>query len=248
MDYWYQREPGLLILEQERRLLSGLLQDKRGDFLLQFGGPSDLSLSSASPISSKVYIALQANRRHFTAETIVAEQLQLPILPGSIDVVVLAHVLGLVDEPQLFLQEVVQTLAPDGQLFLFGFNRWGLWRLSRLAEKESSFPWVTRFYSLRQVLSWLRNFNLDIVVKQTLGYRPLSMNSEKWHQCYFMETLGQTCLPSIGGIYFIVAQKREESLTPLRVTRERRIANGLAQAYQSSIAPNDVHRLDKGSD
>lgn len=240
MDYWYQRQPGSLVLQQERQLLSGLLQQKTGDHLVQLGGPSDLSLVESSSIQQRCYVSLSAVNRSFSSTTVVADQRSLPFMPGSIDAMVIAHVLGLVDNLPHFLSEVMLSLSPHGQVFLLGFNRWSLWRVQSLKAHWDDFPWCRHFYSLRVVVNALKRLGLQVVIHQTVGFRPLLMRSPQWQYFHFLETLGQLCCPSLGGVYFIVAQKNDPGMSPLKARKEESFGSIVPSCYHlTTLNPKD---------
>ncbi|MBV52493.1 MAG: hypothetical protein CL816_00335 [Coxiellaceae bacterium] len=215
MDYWYRRHPGLLLLEQEREILSALLSHKLGDVIIQCGGPSDLQLIADSPIPHQFYCALDTLRTYFSQDVIVADQTALPFTPGSIDVAVVAHLLSFLNQPLDFLQQLYDALTPDGQLYLLGFNSRSLWGAISLLSSDSSYPWCGRFYPLSRVVSWLRTCGFHVVIQKTLCFRPPFEDKHVWEKTLFLEALGQMCCPRLGGVYVILAQKYETTLTPV---------------------------------
>ena len=216
MDYWYQRHPGLFLLEQEREVLSALLSQKLGDVIIQCGGPSDLQLIADSPIPHQFYCALDTLRSYVSQDVIVADQTALPFLPGSIDVAVVAHLLSFVKQPLDFLQQLYTSLSPDGQLYVLGFNGRSLWGLTSLLSADKGYPWCGHFYSLSRVVSWLRTSGFHVVIQKTVCFRPPVCDTKLWKKLLFVEALGRMCCPSFGGAYLILAQKCESTLTPVR--------------------------------
>jgi SAM-dependent methyltransferase len=221
MDYWYQRNPGLFLLEQEKELLRALLSQKTGDVLLQCGGPSDLQLVSDSPIANKFYCGFEVLRGYEVDDVVVADIDELPFLPGSVDVTVIAHLLSFVRQPQALLQQLYQALTPDGQLYVLGFNACSLWGLSKLTRASDGYPWCGRFYSAMKVAAWLRRLGFHVVVRQTACFRPPVNDARLWQRLLFLEALGQMCFPYFGGVYVLLAQKKEPTMTPLRSWQRR---------------------------
>ena len=216
MDYWYQRNPGLLLLEQERAVLSALLSQKLGDVIIQCGGPSDLQLIADSPIPHQFYCALDALRTYVSRDVIVADQSCLPFLPASVDVAVVAHLLSFVKNPLDLLQQLYTSLTPDGQLYVLGFNSRSLWGATSLLSSGKGYPWCGHFYPLSRVVSWLRGCGFRVVIKKTVCFRPPTNDKSLWEKLLFLEALGQMCCPRLGGAYLILAQKCESTFTPVR--------------------------------
>ncbi len=241
MDYWYQRNPGLLLLKEERAILSSLLSQKLGDVIVQMGGPSDCQLICDSPIQYQFYCALDVLRSYVTSNVIVTDQNSLSFLPGSIDVCVLAHLLGFIANPLHLLQQLYTSLAPDGQLFVLGFNSRSLWGIKSLMSSDKGYPWSGRFHPKSAVVSWLRRCGFRVMMQKTICFRPPLCDEQQWKKLLFMEALGQMCCPNFGGAYLILAQKYESTMTPLRSSwrsRDTRIHNGIVQGQALHI-PSD---------
>ncbi|MET0004908.1 MAG: class I SAM-dependent methyltransferase [Candidatus Thiodiazotropha sp.] len=146
-----------------------------------------------------------------------ADSHHLPLASDSVDGVVLPHTLDFTADPHQVLREVERVLIPEGKVLLCGFNpwsQWGLWRLLRL--RSATIPWCGHFFSGKRIQDWfsLLGFELEEVVY--LHFRPPVSNSPIMHRLAFMERLGKRIYPLFGGVYVILAVKREVTMTPLR--------------------------------
>lgn len=214
MDSWYHKMPGAMLLEIEREHLKGLLSHCFGEYLVQIGGPSDLSLTKASPINHRIYVIDQYDSLS-SQSSIISKPSELPFLPNSIDVVVMAQMLEYVDDPKIVLRETYDMLAPNGIFILFGFNYWGLWSLCRLKQRHG-FPWGGKFHAVWQVKRWLQDLGFKVISDKTLCFRPPSTNPRRSKHLLFLEAVGQICLPALGGVYMIAAQKTVVAVTPIK--------------------------------
>lgn len=221
MELWFQHLPGSLLLELERVALGNCFSRLSGSHCLQIGGPSDLRLIHSAHYPHKTFLSTQytsaahSSRVQFSLDA-------LPILPGSVDAVVLAHLLEFAESPFELLKETHRILAPEGQLILLTFNPWSLWGLSRLMRSKRGFPWSGQFYSTIQIKRWLHNLGYSIVLSKTLCFRPVLHEAHQCERWSFMETLGSYCFPGFGAVSLFVVQKQEVGMTPIKVSLNRR--------------------------
>lgn len=184
------------ITSQEKMLLDRLLKNKRGNDLLQIGGPSDESLVEQARVARKFFVDAHFHA-HCKMPFIQAHSECLPIQSESIDIVVMMHQLEFARNPMDALQEVHRVLRPNGQLIVMGFNKWSLWNGFRAHEK---------YYSVRRIKRCLLALDFEIKSHQTLCFWPPSL---------LLETLGQFFLPYAGSVYLLVAKKNIPGMTPL---------------------------------
>ena len=237
MDLWYRKMPGSALVDMEREQLEGLLSHIFGDHLLQIGGPSDMSLVSASPIGHKLSLGLQSAAPS-NVSFIQANFLEFPIMPNSMDVVVLAHLLEFIEDPQAVLQEIHHALVPNGQLIVVGFNPWSLWNVLRLKKNKCECPWDGKFWSPAQVKRWLRAMGYSIVTSKTLCFRPPMSDYQWYKRLLYLEAVGQLCAPGCGAVYLIAAQKKVVGMTPLKVngwSKKYAVNNGYVEPTTRNI-------------
>lgn len=220
IDKWYQEWPGKLVAELEQEQLRNLLSHFSGDYLVQIGGLSDLSLVQSSPIRNKIYIGshLRESSKNTSQNNLYIEANldELPLHPESIDTIVLFHTLEYLTHPKAMLEELHHFIAPNGQLIILGLNPMSLWGLKNGFRKEQHFPWGARFLPESEIKHWLRTIGYRVVVSKTFCFWPPLKNPKTLNKLLFMDAIGQICLPWLGGFYMIMAQKRVAKLTPLR--------------------------------
>ena len=221
MELWFQHLPGSLLLELEMALMSKWFSQSAGTHCLQIGGPSHLPLLKTAHFLHKIYLSTQWVGSASSAG-VQSSLDDLPFLTGRIDAVVLAHLLEFADSPRQLLAEIHRVLSPGGQLFLLSFNPISLWGLTRFQRNRRGFPWSGEFYSSIKIKRWLQASGYSIIASKTLCFRPPMHNLHQSRRWRFLETLGAYCLPGLGAVNFIVAQKNEMPMTPRVSSWERR--------------------------
>lgn len=204
---WFQTPPGSLLLALERQQLQRMLGRQFGDVLVQLGGPGSGLFTSPSPIVHRIIVGpgecpasgIPYVRANFD---------ELPLRPDSVDILVCMHVLELLEDPSLVLEQIYQALVPQGQVLIIGFNPMSLWGLTRLFKSAEDFPWAGKFHSQAHIKSLLQKTGLSLSAKKTLCFRPPIQNQKLWQSLLVMEPLGQFFVPDLGGVYFLSARKK----------------------------------------
>ena len=207
---WLKKEPEILLLNMERAQLERVLAPIMGDYLIQIGGLSELTESS--PIPNKAYFNVKAK-----SGSIRVALDELPLLPQSIDVIVLVHTLEFTATPVVLLQEIHQALAPGGVLVIVSLNPWSLWGLKHFFSKKNNLPWRGRYWSIWHVEHWLRVIGLQIVSSDTFCFRPPLASIQLWQRLLWLEALGSFCFPALGGFFLLMAQKRNMGMTKIPI-------------------------------
>lgn len=203
---WFQTPQGKRALKAERRFVARSLVG-RVQNLLQIGGPLDHPLFSKALVARRYFLT---NTRLVDASVSVmqAEFDALPVRTASLDVVLCAHALETMTNPRELLQEVYRTLKSEGVIVVMGLHRFSLWRLFL---RKQTFPQNTQFYSIDRIARKLCQAGFVLERQQTACFR-LPSQKKQW---LFLEVLGHLLLPFLGGVYMIVAVKRERCVTPL---------------------------------
>lgn len=223
MDMWFRTLPGALIADMELRQLDRFLPTIPGEIALQVGGPSNLRLLQKSMVQHTYYCSDQPT--HSGDGTRLQCQFhELPFESDSISLIVLSHALEFVEDPELVLNELYRILKPGGQLFIFGFNYWGLWSLVRKFKHSKGYPWSGTFYSIWQMKAWLGKIGYGVVSNKSFCFigphkkRP----TNRWMR--LTEVLGQVFIPKMGAVHLIYAQKKVAGMTPLAKLWARKVA------------------------
>ncbi|MFW0076759.1 MAG: class I SAM-dependent methyltransferase [Coxiella endosymbiont of Dermacentor silvarum] len=204
MQDWYQHPPGSLVLSLESEEATRFLKTIRGKYLIQMGGETALAHSAGSPTLYHIQLTSGLTNNLLSIRT---DWQELPLLPESIDIFMLVHVLEFIDYPVKLIQEIFQVLKPEGRLFIFGFNPWSLWGLEKLFSIKRGVPWNGKFWSRKQVKRWLINFKYSISFSKTFCYGLSYKNKLNQRMHLINELIGQACFPTAGGIYLLVARK-----------------------------------------
>jgi len=213
-DAWFREMPGLMILNEEKAVLDRILKTMRGNDLLQVSGSSDGRLISQARVLRSFFVDNYCHGQN-TRLFIQADFHCLPVQTESMDIVLLMHTLECSKTPEAVLEEAYRVLRPNGQLIIFGVNRWSLWQLSRLWTRRKLFPDIKKYHSVAKIERLLHENDFEIMQQQTMCFRPLFKNKALAHTFLFLEALGQFFMPYCGGIYMIHVTKNIPGMTPL---------------------------------
>lgn len=218
---------GRYLWAKEQAFYDRSVRDAFGFRALQIGLPEfDLLRANRIPWSASAALYGEADIRCHPA--------QLPIAAGSIDLIVLPHVLDFTTHPHQVLREVERILVPDGRLVLTGFNPWSMWGAKRLLAGSLRVPWSGQFFSLPRIKDWLQLMGLEADAESGcfMGYAPPFARGEWLQRFSFLEGAGERWWPLTAGVYGIVAIKRVRGMrliTP-KWTAAKQPAKGLVVA------------------
>lgn len=203
-----------MLQELEKSVISQLLVKEKGEYLLQIGGP--LMLCKAQFQKFQGYACIEALPSTGLLGVSVPIQGELsPLLPDSIDVIVLGHQLSTVKNPDQLLSIVYQLLKVNGLLILVEFNRYAIFTRSWSKSVQPQFsgqpyPFLAPVFIKEALLS----FDFQLISNQTVGFRPPRLASTRAGRYFFMEVLGQLLCPSMGVVSIMSAQKTKVGMTP----------------------------------
>lgn len=227
-DDWLATPQGQYVLAWEQAKYDLLVADVFGFNALQLGLPQ--------------YDFLRANRMpfHFRCDDkdtvcteVRASSYHLPFASGSIDLVVLPHVLEFDARPHQVLREVERVLVPEGQVIVTGFNPYSLWGVRRkFARAGAAPPWRGQYLSVQRLKDWFALLSFETQAGSFGCYAPpVARELQRWR---FMELAGNRWWPIAGATYIIRAIKRVHGMrliTPVWHNRKAR-ANALAHVAQ----------------
>ena len=234
MDFWFQKPPGSLVLEQEQRLLDSLLGSIAGDVLLQIGGPGQGRLFRSSQMVHHIYVSLDGA----LSESVPCFQADLDALPlrkECFDCIIVFHALAYAAHPERLLVQLQNALKPGGRLILFGFNKYSLWGLAKLRRDKRIFPWGGQFYPPWRVKRWLRTAGYTVLSEQPVCFRGPTVAKHKWVNSRYLEVCGLTLLPMFSGVYMLYAHKEQASITPLVNTGRQQQRKRYAQPAKPTL-------------
>ncbi|QID18063.1 class I SAM-dependent methyltransferase [Nitrogeniibacter mangrovi] len=133
----------------------------------------------------------------------------LPFETGSVDLILLPHVLEFSAHPHQVLREVERILVPEGQVIIAGFNPVSWWGLRRLLKRQRThFPWRGQYLSVRRIKDWLQLLSFEARAGRFGIYAP-PLSQARWIERFrFMDRAGDRWWPVCGGVYMVQAIKR----------------------------------------
>jgi SAM-dependent methyltransferase len=197
---WLELPQGQYLLSREYAYYDHVVADIFGFNALQIGLPQhDFLRASRMPL------------RFSAAGDGGAVRLAMDELPfdtGSLDLVLLPHVLEFYPHPHQILREVERVLRPEGQAIISGFNPRSLWGLRRMMGSKTGYPWCGNFISLPRMKDWLALLGFEVAGGRFACYAPPLVNPRVAEKLRFMEPAGDRWWAVCGGVYFLQAIKR----------------------------------------
>ena len=227
---WFETPLGEHVARTERALARLALEDVFGFELLQLGawGP-ERNLLAAARTQHTTLLAPEL----VPGVTLSAPLTSLPFAADSIDAIVLAHTLELVEDPYAVLREAGRVLCAEGCLIILGFNPWSGWgachSAARYFRRRMFPPQVRRLLSERRLRDWVSLLDFEIeTVHGYLGTLPLGGRRSE-PQAAESEVKPRPALTA--GAYLLKARKRVQTLTLVR-WRRRAIKRVLVPAAE----------------
>lgn len=220
---WLTQRLGKSLLEVEKEYLSLKLADRYGKHLLLIGVPQQNKLMECSVMSNRVLLSPLINK-HRHNKCIESEYYNLPINPGSIDLVILPHMLELLDNPRQLLLEACRVVKPEGLIMILGFNPISLWGLKKWSAKNKNMPWQGSFIHPNKVKNWLKLADFELVKQDMLLFRPPIANFAVFKKLTFLEWIGSKLYAPFGGVYILIAQAKTIPLIPIRLHWKQKLS------------------------
>ena len=220
LSEWFATGQGDYVLAREQVWFDRTVNDIFGYNALQLGSPEhDFLRNSRIPLRFT-----GADQAGVTVRLCGAE---LPIACGSLDLVLLPHILEFAEHPHQILREVERVLMPEGSLIISGFNPHSLWGLHRTFVRRRGYPWCGHFIALSRLKDWLALLGFEVVEGRFAAYAP-PFQQKKWLERYdFMETAGDRWWAVSGGVYFLHAIKRVHGMRLIKPQWNERLVSKL---------------------
>lgn len=228
LQYWEhwlaQQFLGSSLLAEEQQLLSRLLPRHFGKHALLIGVPHQYPLLKATPIPCHSLMSpLVFKEKKF--DSIEGELQELPILTGSIDLVMLPHTLEFVDNPRQLLAEACRIIKPEGLIVICGFNPYSAWGLKKMFTKHKNGPWSANFIHALKIKNWLQLADFELEQQSAMMFRPPVTRPALYERLHFLERFGSLCFPFLAGVYVIIARAKVIPLTPIRLKWKQQLSN-----------------------
>lgn len=198
-NHWLaQQYLGEQVLSAEQTLLTQLLKQHYGKQALLIGVPQQQRLLNSTVVA--FHSLLSPLVHHDKAlGNIESDFHHLPILTGSVDLVMLPHTLEFVDQPQQLLREACRIVKPEGLIAVTGFNPMSAWGLRKQFAKRHVAPWTGNFMNPMMVKTWLDLVDFKLETRQSVMYRPPVSHPPTFEKLSSLETIGKICFPMFGG-------------------------------------------------
>lgn len=236
-NQWLGREYlGCDLIHAEKQILVQLLKRHMGKHALLIGVPHQYPLieSTRIPCHSLATPLVYQNKKINLIET---EMRDLPIATGSIDLLLLSHILELVDYPRQLLSEACRVIKPEGLIAICGFNPYSAWGIKKILTKHRKAPWGGHFIHANQIKKWLQLADFQLEQHKTVFFRPPILNHAIYQKLSMMESIGSKVFPYWGGVYILLARAKVIPLTPIRLKWKQKISDiRISQTISGHIA------------
>ncbi|MDO4641200.1 MAG: methyltransferase domain-containing protein [Neisseria sp.] len=140
-------------------------------------------------------------------------------MTGSLDLLLMPHVLEFCDAYTLALAEAYRALKPEGRLVLTGLNPHSILRFSRCFNKKY-YPLKNKCIPLPRLKKSVHNLGFSIESGRFMAYRPMVQNKSALHLLGFMEAAGDRWWPHAAAVYGLVLTKRQAGVHLLTQTEQ----------------------------
>lgn len=250
-EWLTQQFLGSCLIELEQQELMQLLNKHFGKNALLIGVPNQHELLSATSISQQAVLTplLNTNRVPSCSHCYIETNLhELPILTGSIDLVLLPHTLEFVDTPRQLLAEACRIVRPEGLIVICGFNPYSLWGLKKFLTKQKMVaPWAGNFIHASKIKNWLQLVDFFLEKQKFTNFKP-PITSPLFRHLDFLEKIGSKCFPMFGGVYMLFARAKVIPLTPIKLKWKQQLSGiGISTTIRGHIARSTDGALIKKS-
>jgi SAM-dependent methyltransferase len=202
---WLETPQGQYLLGWEQAELDRVVADIFGYYAVQVGLPQ-VPLLRANRMPHRVYCAPDN-------ADVRANAFELPFATGSLDLVVLPHVLEFSPHPHRVLREVERVLVPEGSVVISGFNPFSLWGVRRLVARGGAvMPWNGHFRSIMRIRDWLTLLGFEVQGNGFGCYAPPAASPRWLERWRFMDRAGTRWWPVLGASYLLHGVKRVQGM------------------------------------
>ncbi|MFT6758569.1 MAG: SAM-dependent methyltransferase [Chitinophagales bacterium] len=217
LGQWFKTPLGAALLQAEERLIMRRLEHCFGDRLLQMSINDELDICVGNRLQHAFTLSPNAAPKRAQASCNF-EALALP--EGSIDVVVLHHVLEFCADPHQVLREIKRVLIPSGKLFVISINPSSLlaarFKLASIIGKQH---FSRQSIGSHRLHDWLELLEMPTLGSQS-GFHQLPINNDNFlnWQSRFACFAQQHSMP-MGGVFMLEAVKQIHGMTPIKPKR-----------------------------
>lgn len=215
---WYQTPRGKLLKQLEADYIQRAITVSCQQTILQVGGLNWENEFIDCSLYKKFMILDAKNLGCPEALKIQAKAYHLPLQTGSVDMIIVPHLLEFDAYRFQTIREVERVLKPEGLVLILNFNPWSFWvRYQYLWDKKKADSWSGHFISRYRLEDWLKLLNFEVTM------------SSQFHLNSVVSSYGNKNLRKhlfSGTAYAIKAIKRRYNIIPL--TPLKKFKPGLA--------------------
>lgn len=223
-NHWLSQSFGSAVRSVEQKYLYELLANYFGKHGLLIGVPQQAELIKTSVTACHSLLSPLFDR-NASLNTIEGDFFELPILSGSVDLVLLPHSLECTENPRQLLAESCRIVKPEGHIVIVGFNPMSWWGVRKFFTKKNHMPWSMNFLQMTKVKKWLNLADFELIKQETILFSPPIHSKKLLHKFKLFEWLGRKIFKPFGGVYILVAKAKVVPLTPIRMSWQQRLAN-----------------------
>ncbi len=237
-ESWIKSQTGQALLASERKLITQLLPELHGYYLLQYSGLGEKLLDHTS-LDHDFYVSQSQTNQTSSAQI---DYCHLPFRENTLDAVVLHHVLDFTQNPHQCLREAARVVVPNGYLVVVGFNPWSMCGVRRRLARDHKGPWRGYHITMNRLKDWMALLGFR---DEKHGYGefffPLHLSALHGAMQAVDGVLSKTGLP-FGGVYVLIARKLVAGMTPIRPKWRPLPARGLSIATPTTRGVRVTHR------
>ncbi len=242
-EHWFQTPLGRQLLAAERSVVERYCEHGFGAHQLELAVSHRLPVGGLGNCAHRI-IATRRWSQDMPSGVVVCDPEELPFASGTIDLVVMHHVLDFSPSPHQALRECHRVLKGSGHLIIVGFNPLSLWGVGKLLVRGRRAPWSGRFIRRSRLEDWLELLDLSVQMKAFQFFRPPVQSAPLLDRLRFLErwfSVGSG-LPG-GAFYILMAEKRVGARIRLAQQWRRKNVVGLPIANRSGLmGPPSSHR------
>ena len=204
--HWFKSKTAKSLITQEQIIIDKFIEDKFGYFALQLGGNFNDFLEN-SRITKHLF-------NDGILKNICFDSSFIPFAEESIDLIICPHFIEQAYNKVMF-DEFFRTIIPGGHVIILSFNPFSFAGIRNFFSFSTQFPWNSKFITMSSVQHKLKESGFSICEAQVLNYQPIFSDINYSFSSKF-EDIGNRWLPLFGNLYFIAAQKKVISLTPIK--------------------------------
>ena len=204
---WFNTKAGKNLLQFEKVVINKFVQEKFGYYAVQLS-TGEVNFLEHSSIKSHFFT-------YGKAQSIELLEESLPFDSSSVDLIIASHIFEKINDTQALVDELFRVILPGGYVIISTFNPISFAGVRSFFSFDNYFPWNASFFSMRKLQGKLIDVGFSITEAKVSFYQPLFLD-DKPIFIKTLESFGDRWLPFLGNIYFIVVQKKESGLIPIK--------------------------------